>query len=67
MTKIFELKDKLNEIEKYIEINKTEGKIDEVLISLIDRQNDLLNMMINKIEEISTKEELEDAEDKSNS
>ncbi len=64
MTKIFELKDKLEEIRGFVKKNAEEGKItDEILLSLIERQNNLLEKIINKLEELETSEELEAKED----
>ena len=63
MTKIFELKDKLEEINGFVKKNAEEGKItDEIILSLIERQNNLLKKIINKLEELETSEELEEEE-----
>ena len=64
MTKIFELKNKLEEIKGYVQKNADEGKItDEVLLSLIQRQNNLMEEIIKKVEELETSEEHEAKED----
>ena len=64
MTEIFELKDKLEEIRGFVKKNAEEGKItDEILLSLIERQNELMEKIINKLEELETEEELEAKED----
>lgn len=64
MAKIFELKDELNQINEFVKKNADEGKItDEVLLSLIQRQNALLGKLINSLEELGTREDLESEED----
>ncbi|MCD6547208.1 MAG: hypothetical protein J7K22_01490 [Nanoarchaeota archaeon] len=64
MTKIFELKDKLEEIKNFVKKNAEEGKItDEILLSLIERQNNLMEKIIDKLEELETTTEYEEIED----
>jgi hypothetical protein len=66
MTKIFELKDELKQINDLIKRNAKDSKqFEKILVSLMERQNKLMEHVINKLEELDEEEEdLKEQEEK---
>jgi hypothetical protein len=66
MTKIFELKDELKQINDLIKRNAKDSKqFEKILVSLMEQQNKLMEHMINKLEELEAVEEVfEEQEEK---
>ena len=66
MTKIFELKDELKQIDNLIKRNAKDSKqFEKILVSLMEQQNKLMEHMINKLEELEAVEEVfEEQEEK---
>ena len=66
MTKIFELKDELKQINDLIKRNAKDSKqFEKILVSLMEQQNKLMEHMINKLEELDEEEEdLKEQEEK---